>query len=350
MRPTNGEKTEANTLAKRNYGLDNLKLVICLIVVTAHTMLPYTDLYYGWYFTPSLPWEKMSVNYLINTNNLLSMPIFFIVAGYFVPTSYDKQGFGTFVWKKIKRLLIPAIVVFACCKIFIPASIFHVWFLQMLFLFCLIYALFRYLTKWRIKEDYKLDVSLPLLIGCFLIICAVNLIIRQKYLVSHFTVLFDVFYFEPARLSQYFLSFLFGIIARRLDWFKSESKLLIIEIGVVILLYIVIRSIFLNENNYIGSRLYTIMEACAIIFSGYMIIWFFNKFLNKSTSFIASLSENSLGIYLFHVPLLYYVQTYTKTWEIYFPLKLALILLFVIGTSYLLSFLLRKSKFIRQFI
>ncbi len=350
MQPTNENIMDANRLPKRNYGLDNLKLAICLLVVTAHTMLPYTDLFYGWYFTPSLPGEKMSVNYLINTNNLLSMPIFFIVAGFFVPTSYDKQGFGTFIWKKTKRLLIPAIIMLAYCKIFIPEPIFHVWFLQMLFLFCLTYAIFRKLTQWRIKEDYKLNVSLPLLIGCFLIICAVNLIIRQKYLVSHFTVLFDMFYFEPARLAQYFLSFLFGVIARRLDWFKNESKLLIIEIGVVILLYIVIRTIFLNENNYIGSRLYTIMEACAIIFSGYMIIWVFNKYMNKSTSLTASLSENSLGIYLFHVPLLYYVQNYTKSWEIYFPLKLALILLFVISTSYLLSFLLRKSKFIRQFL
>ena len=116
MRPTNENIMNANRLPKRNYGLDNLKLAICLLVVTAHTMLPYTDLFYGWYFTPSLPGEKMSVNYLINTNNLLSMPIFFIVAGFFVPTSYDKQGFGTFIWKKTKRLLIPAIIMLAYCK------------------------------------------------------------------------------------------------------------------------------------------------------------------------------------------------------------------------------------------
>ena len=342
----------ANTLSDktRNYGLDNLKLVICLIVVIVHTLLPYTHPNTIWYFTPSLPGESMPINILINTNQLLSMPIFFIVAGYFVPTSYDKQGFGLFVWKKTKRLLIPAFIILAYCMIFIPEPIFHVWFLQMLFLFCLVYALFRKLTQWRIREDYQLDLSLPVMFGYFVLLCAVNLFIRQFCYVNHYTVLFNVFYCEPARFAEYFLTFLFGVTARRLGWFKKDSKALIIGTIIIIIINNIIMKLYINEYNYIGSRLYTILEACHVVFSAYITIWIFNKFLNKSTSFIASLSENSLGIYLFHVPLLYYVQTYTKTWEIYFPLKLALIILFVIGTSYLLSFLLRKSKFIRQFI
>ncbi|MBP5480246.1 MAG: acyltransferase [Paludibacteraceae bacterium] len=342
----------ANTLPDktRNYGLDNLKLVICLIVVIVHTTLPYTHLNTIWYFTPSLPGESMPINILINTNQLLSMPIFFIVAGYFVPTSYDKQGFGLFVWKKTKRLLIPAFIILALCMIFIQEPMFHVWFLQMLFLFCLIYALFRKLTQWKIREDYQLNISYPALFGCFILLCAVNLFVRQFCYVNHYTVLFKVFYCEPARFAEYFLTFLFGVVARRLGWFKKDSIALVIGTIITLILNSIIMGLYINEYNYIGSRLFTILEACYVIFGAYIIIWIFNKFLNKSTSFIASLSENSLGIYLFHMPLLYYVQNYTKTWEIYFPLKLALIILSVIGASYLLSFLLRKSKFIRGFI
>ena len=340
----------ALTNKSRNYGLDNLKLFICLIVVTVHAMLPYTPLHTHWYFTPSLPGESLSNNIIIDTNQLLSMPIFFIVAGYFVPISYDKQGFKLFVWKKTKRLLIPAFVVMAYCMIFIPEPMYHIWFLQNLFLFCLVYALFRKLTQWWIKEDYRLDISIPVLVGCFIILSAVNLFVRQFCYVNHFTILFNILYCEPARFAEYFLSFLFGVVACRLGWFKKDSKLLIIGTIIILILNSVIMFSRINESNYIGSRLFTILEACYVIFGSYIIIWGFNKILNKSASFIASLTENSLGIYLFHVPLLYYVQTYTKTWEIYFPLKLALILLFVVGTSYLLSFLLRKSKFIRQFL
>lgn len=344
--------TDANTLTdkSRNYGLDNLKLTICLIVVTVHTMLPYTPLDTHWYFTPSLPGESLPNNILININQWISMPIFFIVAGYFVPTSYDKQGFKLFIWKKTKRLLIPASVIMAYSMIFIPEPMYHIWFLQELFLFCLAYALFRKLTQRRIKEDYQFELSIPVLFGCFMILCAVNLFVRHFFYVNHFTVLFKVFYCEPARLAEYILTFLFGVIARRLGWFKKTSKPLIIGTIIILTIDCVMMALFINEHNYIGSRLFTILEACYVIFDAYITIWVFNKYLNKSASFITLLSENSLGIYIFHVPLLYYVQTYTKTWEIYFPLKLTLILLFVICTSFLMSFLLRKSKFIRQFI
>ncbi|MBO7428410.1 MAG: acyltransferase family protein [Paludibacteraceae bacterium] len=340
--------TENNAL-QRNYGLDNLKLTICLIVVMAHTMLPYTDMSLPWFFFPELPNEVLSTNLLIKTNHQFSMPIFFMIAGYFVPSSYDKQGFGTFLWKKTKRLLIPAFVILTYCFVFIR-PIYHVWFLQMLFLFCLTYALFRKLTQWRTPEGSKVPLTFPLLLGISFIVCVLTLILRTRYDVTHFSVLFGIFYFEPARLTQYIMVFIFGIFARRFDWFKFTSLRQLIMLGAFVFVVTTILIVRINEFNYIGSRLYTILESILCICTSLLIIWIYNHFITKTNPLIASLTENSLGIYLFHMPILYYVQTYTKTWEIYFPLKLALIILFAICTSYLLSFLLRKSKFIRQFI
>ena len=65
---------------------------------------------------------------------------------------------------------------------------------------------------------------------------------------------------------------------------------------------------------------------------------------------ISTLSDNIMGIYIFHVPLLYYVQTYTSTWEFYFPLKFVLIFLTVFSLALGMSMLLRKSSTLRNYI
>lgn len=354
MQTTNAERTtelgDKNARPQRIYGLDNLKVLICLIVVISHVMIPYINIGIPWYFEPTLPNETLEMNPLINFLRICGMSIFFMVSGYFIPTSYDKQGFGTFLWKKAKRLLIPAFAFWGLSILCTPYPMYHVWFLQMLFGFCLLYALFRKLTNWRIKEGSKLELSMLILVAYFTLICATSLLIRQKFYLSHFTVYFNLFLVEESKLPQYILSFIFGLLARRFDWINCVSKKVVIQTAIVIAISYVIKEWRITEQNYIGSRLFTILESSLCLFASLMILWIFNKYANITNRFIATLSENSLGIYLIHMPILYYVQTYTKTWEMNFPLKLALIMLFVISTAFLLSFLLRKSKFIRQFI
>ncbi len=335
---------------KRIYGLDNLKVLICLIVVISHVMIPYINIGIPWYFEPELPNETLEMNPLINFLRICGMSIFFMVSGYFIPTSYDKQGFGIFLWKKAKRLLIPAFAFWGLSILCTPYPMYHVWFLQMLFGFCLLYALFRKLTNWRIKEGSKLELSMLILVAYFALICVTSLLIRQKFYLSHFTVYFNLFLVEESKFPQYILSFIFGLLARRFDWINCVSKKVVIQTTIVIAITYIIKEWRITELNYIGSRLFTILESSLCLFASLMILWIFNRYANITNRFIATLSENSLGIYLIHMPILYYVQTYTKMWEIYFPLKLALIMAFVLVTAFLLSYLLRKSKFIRNFL
>lgn len=334
---------------QRNYGLDNLKMTICLIVVIAHTMLPYTNMSLPWFYFPALPNETLSSNPLMQFNHQYSMPIFFMIAGYFVPSSYDKQGFWTFLWKKAKRLLIPAFVMLTYCMVFIQ-PIYHVWFLQMLFGFCLLYALFRKLTNWRTPEGIKVPLTIPLLLGICFIVCVLSLIVRLRYNVSYYSIPFGIFYFEPARLPQYLMVFLFGIVARRFDWFRFNSKRQLFTLGILGFIVANIMFLCINEYNYIGNKLYTILESILCICTSLLIVWIYNHYITKTNRFIASFTENSLGIYLFHIPILYYIQTYTQMWEIYFPLKLTLIIIVTLITAYLLSYLLRKFKFFRNFL
>ena len=335
-------------ILQRNLGLDNLKALLSIVIIILHVTVPYTNVNIPWFYEPELPNETLPINPIITFARNCGMPIFFMISGYFVPASYDKQGFNTFLWKKIKRLLIPAFTIWAICLLLYP--MYHVWFLQWLFLFCLLSALFRLITKWRIKDGKQLELSIFFLIGLFLIMSFFTLIIRREYYINQFILVFNIFSFEPAKMAQYFFAFYFGILARRFDWFTPKSKKLVIEVIAVIIITFIIRKIRITEENYIGSRLDAILETSFSLFESLLVIWIFNKFINKSNRFVKSIAENSFGIYLIHLPILYCVQTYTKMWEFYFPLKLVLIILFVAFTAYMASFLLRKIKFFRNFI
>lgn len=336
---------------QRNFGLDNLKTAICLIVVISHTILPYMGTVSSWYFLPVLPNETLSYSYLLMFNDSVSMFIFFMVAGYFVPTSFDKQGFKTFMIKKIKRLLIPAIIVFSYCRIFIPTEICHIWFLEMLFMFCLFYALIRhFFPKFKLESDDKHPLTLPLLFIIGLGLCALTIIVQTRY-PFRYQVSRLFIYFEPAKFPHYATAFVLGIISRRYDWFRPGSlKIVIVMIAVIIILMRVDHYAGINEYNYTTSRVHAVFDTFFALFLSILDIWLFVKFLNITGKGMSVISENIMGIYLFHVPLLYYAQTYTATTEIYFPLKLALIFLFVLCTSFALSFALRKIPVVREYL
>ena len=78
----------------------------------------------------------------------LAVPLFFLISGYFVPKSFDRQGFWPFIGKKVLRLIVPVVAVTALLTTLggqLEAG--HTWFLESLFLFCLCYALIRLATK-----------------------------------------------------------------------------------------------------------------------------------------------------------------------------------------------------------
>ena len=151
-------------MARLNY-LDNLKVVLTFLVIFHHAGQAYGD---GgeWGYTPSNPAEVMPwIWHFFSTNAAFFMGLYFFISGYFVPGSYDRQGFGTFVRKKILRLGVPLLLMgglltYATGKV----EIAHMWFVESLLIFSFFYAVVRKRCS-AISKDCD---SRPTLIGLFI--------------------------------------------------------------------------------------------------------------------------------------------------------------------------------------
>ena len=95
---------------KRLLFLDNLKVCLTVLVIFHHAGQAYGD-GGGWAYHPSNPAEFMPwIWHFFSVNAAFFMGLFFLISGYFVPTSFDKQGAKVFVQKKLIRLGIPLLL------------------------------------------------------------------------------------------------------------------------------------------------------------------------------------------------------------------------------------------------
>ena len=76
------------------------------------------------------------------------MGLYFLISGYFVPSSFDKQGTGRFVKKKLMRLGIPWLLMGGLLSVLAgKLETGHMWFVESLLFFCLLYAVIRQFCK-----------------------------------------------------------------------------------------------------------------------------------------------------------------------------------------------------------
>ncbi len=87
---------------------DNLKVVLVAGVVVAHTTMAWTHVGNWVFLEPIVRDPLLSVLTLATaTAALFGMPLFFLVAGYFTPTSLSRKGLRRFVTDRAVRLLLP---------------------------------------------------------------------------------------------------------------------------------------------------------------------------------------------------------------------------------------------------
>ena len=296
---------------KRLSYLDNLKVCLTVLVIMHHAGQAYGN-GGGWAYTPSNPAEFMPwIWHFFSTNAAFFMGLYFFISGYFVPRSFDKQGTKQFIQKKLLRLGVPLLIIGGIISILTgKIEIGHMWFVESLLVFCLIYALIR---QWVKPIDQKCS-SKPTITGLLIVALLMGVgsyFIRQVSPQDHWIWPFGIIPLpmEPAHYLQYVMMFVLGILAYRFQWLKKMGN----GVGLTALLI----GAALAAGNYLrdgGSwnafvwEWFGIYESLMCVFISFGLIWLFRECVSATSRFWQWCAAQSYGAYVFHLILMLVLQ------------------------------------------
>lgn len=292
---------------KREYYLDNLKVFLTLLVIFHHAGLAYGNCG-GWAYTPSNPEEFLPwIWRFFSVNAGFFMGLFFLISGYFVPESYDRQGGKEFVQKKLIRLGIPLLfITIITSSLTGTLEVAHMWFVESLLVFCLIYALVRKFRK-PISEGYSSSPTIPgmLILGLIVGICSYFI---RKFSPQDNWIIFPL-KIEPAHYLQYVLLFVVGILAKRFKWLENMSNvtgLLSLLIGLAFAIGIYVT----GEYWWSGFvwKWFGIYESLMCVFICFGLIRLFRQLCSSASPFLKWCAAQSYGAYVFHLLLMLGIQ------------------------------------------
>jgi surface polysaccharide O-acyltransferase-like enzyme len=228
---------------KRLLFLDNLRILLMCGVLVVHLGGTYGAVGSWMYRDPAAP-DMFTGSFLTILDGIgmaCGMGLFFLLAGYFTPGSYDRKGGAAFVRDRIIRLGIPWLVYALLIEPLVyyiarglPGSFWSfyptalhlmgsiadgvIWFVELLLFFSLVYAAWRWLTRRRTQTTASTG-KLPGYLAIFEFILGLGLL-------SFVVRLWWSAGFQPGPfnlplgyLPQYISLYVVGIVASRRNWF-----------------------------------------------------------------------------------------------------------------------------------
>lgn len=268
------------------------------------------------------------------------MGLFFLISGYFVPKSYDRQGFLLFIGKKALRLIVPMVAVTILLTALsgqLEAG--HTWFLENLFLFCLCYALIRLATKDKIVTNFNITI---ITISLTAILMGIGSYFIRIVSPQNNWIVWGAFKFEPAHYLQYIMMFVLGIMAGNCNSFEKISQ----KTGfaaLIIGLAFCVGNYLRNGGAWEGFvwRWFGIYESFLCVFFCIGLVWLFRQYGNWSGRFWQWCSAQAFGAYIVHLPILIIIEfALDKIWIGAFG-KFAVVSVLTIIASFALTWLLR---------
>jgi glucan biosynthesis protein C len=207
--------------------LDNLRVLLTILVIAHHVAANYGNLDV-WYYneTVSGPVSALTFTFLTAINQAFFMGFFFLLAGYFVPSSFARKGTRAFLRDRLVRLGVPLVVYVLLIHPFVwllgrdggwRLGTGPMWFVEVLLLFTLAYLVVKPLLPGvgRMRLD-KLSTSV-LAVGMGL----GSFLIRTRYPVNEWL---DFPTIQPAHATQYLCLFALGAWASGTDLTEGLSR------------------------------------------------------------------------------------------------------------------------------
>lgn len=383
--------------SKRIFYIDNLKVFLIFLVIIHHVGQAYGPPPGFWPYVQTNPHESISwLGRFFCVNAAFFMGLFFMISGYFFTPSFEKKGAKSFVKDKLIRFGIPLALVYF---IMMPAILYfhyanfsgnpqisfvkymlniywgigeqpawfrpsigwpesnfgfgHLWFVEHLLIYSVIYAILRSLIKTKINYGGLAVKDSTLIIFLVAAIAIPTMIVRRWYPIDRWIDIFGFIQSEVAHLPQYLILIITGIIAYKLDLFNKFNKtfglsLAVLGLGMAVLIYF--SPYFDQFAGFIVWKNFEIYETILCISLCFGLIVVFREYFNKTSSTISILADNSFSAYIFHFPIVIFIQYSFDSINIDVLSKFVIVSIISIIASYSFSYLIRKIDFVKKIV
>jgi surface polysaccharide O-acyltransferase-like enzyme len=362
-----------NKQTKRMNYLDNLRIYLTILLIFHHATLAYGGSG-DWGIRDMITDELSPILFSVFNalNQSYFMTAFFLLAGFFTPRSLERKGARTFLLDRIIRLGIPILVyttlianlndyLITKFHLGVPFQFRlsydpgHLWFLQLLFLFALIYVIFKRIkTEATNMEDraFPPDGVMWLTV---IVISILTFLMRLAYPVGE-----TVLNVQPGHFVHYVFAFYVGVLAYRGDWFgrltnakgRRWGYIALVTFPFVLVLLILGGVLESDENlvKFLGGFTWqamsyavweTIMMVAIIIF----LLYFFREKFNRTGTLAKTMAASAYTVYIIHQTVLFGLNIVFLPVAIPSFVKFFAVSLIGVPICFLLSFAIRKLPY-----
>jgi len=323
---------------KRLVFIDALRVAAIVFVIIHHAAQAYGPTGGFWpvhdraqsdWFTP-----------FYTANAAFGMGLMFLLAGYFVPPSYDRKGARLFLGGRWRRIGVPLAslvllvhlpVVYLLAGMPAPMQFLHglyergwqpiyahLWFIAHLLLYCFAYAVWRQISRLSECDVVKLPLPWPATITSFVVALAlITWLVRIWYPVDKWVPFLWIMPAEPAHLPQYVAFFAAGVVAYRGDWFRRMPKsagLVWLAVGMIASGGIYVAYAFgwwkmAPGELSLESLLRSSWETAIAVGLSLGLIVAFRELFDRSNRLLEAMAAASFGAYILHPAIVVSLQT-----------------------------------------
>ncbi|MGO9467642.1 MAG: acyltransferase family protein [Isosphaeraceae bacterium] len=333
--------------------IDNLRILLTGLVVIHHAAVTYSDIPMWYYTEPAKDRSSVALDALLILDQTFFMGFFFLISGYFVPTSYDHKGGRAFLQDRLVRLGIPLAVFAVLLGPILVAGFYALaraeaaakgadlsywsfylssmspgplWFVEVLLLFCALYVLAR--RFWtgpvpappievaRVRPPVEFMVAI---LGYSLTLAVLTSLWRMVVPVGQFWPIVGLP--TPAYLPQYASLFVVGLVACRRGWVQALpvsagwfglTQALFATVAVVPIAFWA-RSAFAASIRTWGSILYATWDSLFAVGVIVALLVLFRQKLNRQGTLASVMSQLAYTVYIIH-PLVLVALGYAFRW------------------------------------
>ncbi|MEQ8924261.1 MAG: acyltransferase [Fulvivirga sp.] len=343
--------------------IDVIKVFLTCLVVAHHAGQAYGATGGVWLTQDEPQLAYLKPFFFLNASYM--MGFYFFISGYFMYYSLQNKPKFQFIQDRLRRLGIPLLIFtfflftplhyalsdksvgeleFMVDLYFkrAPLATGHLWFVASLLVYSFIYLI---VDKYFINTEGKqlsFKFWYPLLYLAFLI--PVNVLIRRHYPIDTW-VTWGI-PIEVAHLPQYLSLFLLGPLFNKTGWLDK------IKLSTSLFYLLLAASAFLFRENLYDTlpKLWSesIIESLLCVGISLGFISLFKIVFTKMNPLLKLISDNSYGIYIFHLLIVIALQIFLKEYAFDSNLKFIIVTVFAIAISCLLTHFLRKNRYIRR--